>query len=42
MTDRCFIMNSLEFHDEKSDFHNDRSRFHLFFPGVTQGKEDVG
>ena len=42
MTCQCFIMNGLEFHDEKSDFHNDRSRFHLFFPGVTQGKGDVG
>ena len=41
MTGLCFIMNGLEFHDEKSDFHNDRSRFHLFVPGVTQGKEDV-
>ena len=42
MIGRCFIMNGLEFHDEKSDFHNDRSRLHLFFPGVTQGKEDMG
>ena len=24
------------------DFHNGRSRLHLFFPGVTQGKANVG